>query len=327
MKMFTLIVALLGFAAAPSMASPAEEAAELKTAGGTLHGTLLVPESTKPIPVVLLIAGSGPTDRNGNSVALPGSNNSLKMLAEGLAAKGIASLRFDKRGIAGSRDAGAAEKDLRFDMYVDDAAAWAGQLKKDHRFSSVTIVGHSEGALIGTVAAQRGAAAAFVSIAGVSRAADVVLRGQLAGKLPPDLQEISERTLTVLKSGKTVDDTPQSLAVLYRPSVQPYLISWFRYDPIAELKKVKIPILIVQGTTDIQVAVDDARAFAAARPDARLEIIDGMNHVMKIVDADTNKQIASYSDPALPIAPHLVEVIAAFVAGKSPNPRPERVVP
>jgi pimeloyl-ACP methyl ester carboxylesterase len=316
-KTLALIVALLGFVAAPSVASPAEETAELKTAGGTVHGTLLVPESAKPIPVVLLIAGSGPTDRNGNSILLPGPNNSLKMLAEGLAGKGIASLRFDKRGIAESKAAGAAEKDLRFDMYVDDAAAWAAQLKKDKRFSSVTIAGHSEGALIGTVAAQRGAASAFVSIAGVSRAADAVLRGQLAGKLPPDLQEVSERALIALKSGKTVDDVPQSLAILYRPSVQPYLISWFQYDPIAEIKKVKVPILIVQGTTDLQVFVDDARALAAARPDARLEIIDGMNHVMKIVDADMSKQVASYSDPALPIAPRVVDAIAGFVNQKA----------
>ncbi len=317
MKTFPLIALLVVWCSAAAIASPAEEAAELKTITGTLHGTLLIPESTKAMPVALLIAGSGPTDRNGNSLLLPGQNNSLKMLAEGLAAKGIASLRFDKRGIAESKGAGAAEKDLRFDMYVDDAAAWAGQLKKDQRFSSVTIVGHSEGALIGTMAAQRGAVAAFVSIAGLSRPADAVLRAQLAGKLPPDLQEISERTLTALKSGKTVDDTPQSLAVLYRPSVQPYLISWFRYDPVAEIKKLKIPVLIVQGTTDIQVAVDDARSLAAAKPEARLEIIDGMNHVMKIVDADRNKQVASYSDPALPIAPHLVEVVATFVARKN----------
>jgi uncharacterized protein len=313
MKKLALVIALIGFASARLIAAPAEEPAELKTAGGTVLGTLLVPESAKPIPVVLLIAGSGPTDRNGNSILLPGANNSLKMLAEGLAGKGIASLRFDKRGIAASKAAVAAEKDLRFDMYVDDAAAWAEQLKKDKRFSSVTIAGHSEGALIGTVAAQRGAATAFVSIAGLSRAADIVLRAQLAGKLAPDLQEVSERTLVALKGGKTVDDTPASLAILYRPSVQPYLISWFRYDPIAEIRKVKVPILIVQGTTDLQVMVEDARALAAARPDAKLEIIDGMNHVLKMVVADLNKQVASYSDPALPIAPRVVEAIAAFV--------------
>ncbi len=312
MKTFALIT-LLGFGAATAIALPAEEPAELKTATGTLHGTLIVPESKKPIPVVLLIAGSGPTDRNGNSRILPGSNNSLKMLAEGLAAKGIASLRYDKRGIADSKDAGATEKDLRFDMYVDDAAAWAAQLKKDSRFSGVTIAGHSEGALIGAVAVQRGAASAFVSISGVSRTADLVLKGQLAGKLPPDLQESSDKTLQALKNGKTVDDTPAALAVLYRPSVQPYLISWFRYDPVAEIKKVKAPVLIIQGTTDIQVSVDDARALAAARPDATLEIVEGMNHVLKMVDADEKKQKLSYGDPALPIASRVVETISGFV--------------
>ena len=322
MKTLALIVALVGSCVLPSIAAPAEEPAELKTAGGTLYGTLLVPDSPRRVPAVLLIAGSGPTDRNGNSTLLPGPNNSLKLLAEGLAARGIASLRFDKRGIAASKEAGLSEKDVRFDTFVDDAAAWAARLHEDLRFTSVTIVGHSEGALIGALASQRGAAVSFVSIAGVSRTADVVLRGQLAGKLPPDLLEISERTLTALKSGKTVDDVPPPLAALYRPSVQPYLVSWFRYDPIVELKKLTIPVLIVQGSTDIQVAVDDARALAAAKPDARLEIIDGMNHVLKIVDADAGRQMASYSDPALPLSTRLVEVIAAFVSVTSANSRP-----
>lgn len=312
--MKTLAILFLALLAAPAIvAAPAEEAAQLKTPTGTLHGTLLIPASAKPMPVVLLIAGSGPTDRDGNSLALPGANNSLKLLAEALAAKGIATLRYDKRGIAASREAMTAEKDLRFDMYVDDAAGWAEQLKKDPRCSKVIIAGHSEGALLGLIAAQRGAAAGYASIAGVGSPADVILRKQLAGKLPPDLAAVSEKVLTALKSGKTIDDVPPALFSLYRPSVQPYLISWFRYDPSAEIRKLKIPILIVQGTTDIQVSVDDAHALAAARPDAKLEIIEGMNHVLKMVDADRQKQIASYSDPALPVAPRLVESIAAFV--------------
>jgi fermentation-respiration switch protein FrsA (DUF1100 family) len=115
-----------------------------------------------------------------------------------------------------------------------------------------------------------------------------------------------------LKSGKTVDDVPQSLSMLYRPSVQPYLISWFRYDPAAEIAKLTIPVLIVQGTTDIQVMVDDARALAAAKPDAKLEIIEGMNHVLKMV-GDSSRQIGSYSDPTLPVASRLVEVIVGFI--------------
>ena len=317
MKRFALIT-LLGLSAVAAIAAaPAEEPAELKTATGTLHGTLLIPETTKPLAVVLLIAGSGPTDRNGNNPILPGANNSLKMLAEGLAAKGIATLRYDKRGIAESKAAGPAEKDLRFDMYVDDAAAWAAQLKKDPRFSSVTIAGHSEGALLGTVAAQRGAASGLVSISGVARPADEVLRGQLAGKLPPELLEGSEKTLKSLKNGKTVDDAPAALAALYRPSVQPYLISWFRYDPAAEIKKVKVPVLILQGTTDLQVPVDDARTLASAKPEATLVIVEGMNHVLKMADGDQAKQMAAYSDPSLPIANRVVEAIAAFVAKNS----------
>ena len=294
-------------------------ATQLKTANGPLHGTLLVPAAAKPMPVVLLISGSGPTDRDGNSVTLPGKNDSLKMLAEGLAAKGIASLRYDKRGIGESRNVGPEEKDLRFEMYVDDAAAWATKLKRDRRFSRVVIVGHSEGALIGTIAAQRGEAAAHVSIAGVGRPADIVLRMQLSGRLPPDLRGISDRTLDALKSGKTVDDLPQSLFVLYRPSVQPYLISWFRYDPVEEVKKLTIPVLIVQGTTDIQVSLDDARALAGAKPDTKLELIDGMNHVLKMVP-DSSQQLASYSDPSLPVAPRLIDVIAGFVADHAARP-------
>lgn len=311
--MKTLAIGALMSIVAFSVAPAAEEPEELKTASGTIYGTLLTPDTTARVPVVLIIAGSGPTDRNGNNPMLPGANNSLKMLAEGLASNGIASLRFDKRGIGASKAAMVAEKDLRFDNYVDDAAAWVAKLTSDRRFSRVVIAGHSEGALIGTIVAQKGAAAALVVIAGVSRPADVVLRGQLAGKLPPDLADASEKILAALKGGRTVDDVPKPLFALYRPSVQPYLISWFHYDPAAELAKVRVPVLIIQGTTDIQVSVDDARALAAAQPHARLDIIDGMNHVLKTASGDASKQMASYGDPNLPLASGLVDVIAQFV--------------
>jgi hypothetical protein len=291
-------------------------AATLKTPMGTLQGSLLLPKgatAAKPVPVVLIIAGSGPTDRDGNNSVIPGKNDSLKMLAEGLAAKGIASLRYDKRGIAGSQGVGPGENDLRFDMYVDDAAAWAAKLKADKRFSRVFIAGHSEGSLIGAIAAQRGKADGYVSIAGLGRPADVVIRMQLMGQLSPDLRGFSDKALSSLKAGKTVDDVPPALAVLYRPSVQGYLISWFHYEPVEEIKKLTIPVLVVQGTTDIQVTVDDARALAAAKSGSKLELIEGMNHVMKLV-SDPGRQVASYGDPSLPVAPHLVDVIAGFVS-------------
>ncbi len=296
-----------------AITTTAEESIQLKTPTGSIYGTLVAPQTAKPVPAVLLIAGSGPTDRNGNTSLLAGQNNSLKLLAEALAARNIASLRYDKRGIGESKAAGASEKDLRFDTYVDDAVAWANQLSKDARFTGVVIAGHSEGALIGTIAAQKAPVIGFVSIAGLGQPADAVLRRQLAGKLPPDLAAFNDKALTALKSGKTVDDVPPALLMLYRPSVQPYLISWLRFDPVAEIAKVKVPVLIVQGTTDIQVTVDDARALAAAKAGSKPEIVDGMNHVLKMVPADREKQIASYGDPSLAIAPRLVDAIAAFV--------------
>src|SRR5690606_11236335 len=124
------------------------------------------PAGGAPSPVVLIIAGSGPTDRDGNSPLLPGQNNSLRLLAEGLAQRGIATLRYDKRGIAESANAELREADLRFNTYVDDAAALLSRLHDDARFSRVSVVGHSEGALIAVMAAQKAAVDAIVSIAG-----------------------------------------------------------------------------------------------------------------------------------------------------------------
>jgi pimeloyl-ACP methyl ester carboxylesterase len=156
-----------------------EEAVDIATPGGSVYGSLLLPPGAGPHPVALIIAGSGPTDRNGNSPLLPGQNNSLRLLAEGLAERGIASVRYDKRGIAASAASAPREIDLRFDTYVDDAVAWIRKLQADPRFSSVSVVGHSEGSLIGMRAAGLTNATAFVSIAGIARRAPDVLRDQL----------------------------------------------------------------------------------------------------------------------------------------------------
>jgi pimeloyl-ACP methyl ester carboxylesterase len=244
---------------------------------------------------------------------MPGANNGLRQLAEALAAKGIASLRYDKRGIAASRAAGQQESDMRFDFLIDDAVGWARQLRADRRFSTVTIVGHSEGALIGTIAAHRAEASGFVSIAGAGRPAADILREQLGRQLPPTLLAGAETTIATLQAGRTVESPPPELAALFRPSVQPYLISWFRYDPAAELARLRVPVLIVQGTTDVQVPVDDAKRLAAAAPEATLLIIDGMNHVLKSVGTDPAAQRASYGDPTLPVVPELVDAVAGLV--------------
>jgi pimeloyl-ACP methyl ester carboxylesterase len=309
-----IVIALLASSALaqqPSAPPPAISAAPVDT---SIHSTLLLPsDTTRVMPVVLLIAGSGPTDRDGNSSMLPGKNNSLRMLAEGLAMNGIASLRYDKRGIGESAKAMVSEADLRFETYIDDAAAFCEQLRADKRFSSVVIAGHSEGSLIGMVAAKKCSASGFISIAGIGRPAAEILRIQLAGKLPPALATQSDAILKDLEEGKTTEKPPVELLALYRPSVQPYLISWFRYNPAKSIAALSVPVMIIQGTTDIQVSVDDAKRLAAANSRAKLLIVEGMNHVLKSVSSDKAKQAASYSDPTLMLAPDLLMNIVDFV--------------
>ena len=290
-----------------------EEPTTLTTTTGVIHGTIDLPSGAGPFPIALIIAGSGPTDRDGNSAMLAGKNNSLKMLAHSLATANIASLRFDKRGIAASAAAGPKEADLRFDNYVDDTVSWVEQLRHDKRFSTVTIIGHSEGALIGAIAAARTHPNAFISVAGVGRSAGLVLREQINGKLPAQLFQSNEKILRELEAGRTTEDVPPALKSLYRASVQPYLISWFKYNPAEIVASIKEPILICQGTTDIQVALEEAEALKKNAPAAQLVIIVGMNHVLKTVPADPVKQTASYTDSALPINPELMKNIIEFV--------------
>jgi pimeloyl-ACP methyl ester carboxylesterase len=302
--------------AAQAMAAPApasDQAMTLETASGAIHGSLRLPAGADKALVVLIVAGSGPTDRDGNSAMLPGHNDSLKMLADALAQAGLASVRYDKRGIGASRGAMLDEAQLRFDTYVEDAAAWISKLKADPRFSSVAVIGHSEGALIGMLAAERAGASAYVSLAGVAEGPGAVLRKQLAGKLPPPLASDNERILASLEQGKTVAEVPPALMAFYRPSVQPYMISWMKYVPSEHIARLRMPVLIVQGTTDIQVGVEQAQALKAARPDAQLAIIPGMNHVLKEVAADAPNPVASYGDPSLPLHPQLMSAIAGFL--------------
>jgi uncharacterized protein len=302
-------LAILLWAALPVMA----EEVSLKTPTGTIYGTLLLPSRT-PAPVAVIIAGSGPTDRNGNSAILPGPNNSLKMVAEALAANGVGSLRYDKRGVAASVAAGPIESELRFDMLVDDAAAWATMLSKDPRVSSVSFVGHSEGSLIALIAAQRVAVRTVVSLSGAGRKAGDVILAQLEGQLPQDLMQTSRDIVASLNEGKTVATVPTALYAIFRPSVQPYLISWFRYDPAAEVAKLDVPVLVVQGATDLQVLELDARLLASAGRRTSLVIIPGMNHILKDVGGDAASQAASYSDPNLPVDADLVHAVVQFLS-------------
>jgi pimeloyl-ACP methyl ester carboxylesterase len=182
---------------------------------------------------------------------LPGApNDSLKLLAHGLAAHGIASLRVDKRGIGGSRAAGMREEDLRFGTYVDDAASWLKLLRRESRVSRMAPIGHSEGALVVTLVAQQTDVAGLILIAGASEpAARLIERQFSAADVPASLRDASRRIAASLEKGEPVPDIPPELVALYRPSVQNYLMSWFPLDPAEELAKITCPVLIVQERT------------------------------------------------------------------------------
>lgn len=299
-----------GFAQATVLQRPIT----LDTGTGELFGSLLLPKSDDPVPVVLIISGSGPTDRDGNNVD-GGRNDSLKRLAWVLAKHNIASVRYDKRGVAASLAATPDERNLTVEAYVADAEAWGQKLKTDPRFGKLIVLGHSEGALIASLAAPGIDADAVISVSGSARPVDQVIREQLGNRLPPPLMLRSNELLDSLKAGKPDDNVPPPLQAIFRPSVQPYLISLFRQDPAAAFAKLKMPALIIQGSNDIQVGVNDARLLKAAKPDAELALIEGMNHVMRIVPNDVKRQMASYKDPQLPLAAELGTRILGFIDG------------
>lgn len=283
-----------------------------------LHGTLLAPGSGPKGPAVLIIAGSGPTDRDGNN-PLGVSAGTYKLLAEGLAARGLTTLRFDKRGVAESAGAGGREEDLRFETLADDAKAWAVRLKAETGAPCVWLLGHSEGALIAEVAARDNPeVCGLILVSGAGRKAGDLLREQLSGPaLPEPLRAPALEAITELEAGRAVQ-APPALAALFRTSVQPYIISWFRHDPAELLRAYPRPILILQGTTDLQTSPADAQRLSEANPKARLVMLDGVNHVLKSAPLDRAANLATYADPNPPLAPGVVEAVAGFVAGRQP---------
>jgi uncharacterized protein len=288
-----------------------EEPVALKLKEGHLEGTLVYPESKGKHTVVLIIAGSGATDRDGNQ----GDNepNSLKYISDVLLQHGIASLRFDKRGVGQSTGAGD-ESEMRLEDMVADVKGWINLLAKDKRFNRIIIAGHSEGSLIGMLAGKKNRKVkAFVSIAGAGRPADEVIREQLS-QLPENMKVILFPMMDALKRGDTIGNVPPIYYALLRPSVQPYLISWFRYDPAKEIAALKIPVLILQGGTDLQVSETDGRLLSSACPRAKYLVIPDMNHVLKVcTETDKKKQKNYYTDASYALHPGLGEALCEFI--------------
>ena len=272
-----------------------------------VQGTLLSPKGENQPPLAILIAGSGPTDRDGNQAQF--KNNSLKYLAEGLAQKGIATFRYDKRVIAQINNATVQEEKMTFEDEVNDALLVVNHFKD--KYKKIILIGHSEGALVGLLVTQKVVVSKFVSISGAGNSSAILIEEQI-GKNAPQLKEESQKIISQLRKGELVENISPYLAPVFRKSVQPYLISWFKYEPAKEIAKLQIPILIVQGTNDLQVEDKEAQLLKEAQPKAQLLLIEGMNHVLKKVKTLEENQL-SYLNPDLPISGELVEGIASFI--------------
>jgi len=287
---------------------------KIDTDDGQLAGEMLIPPHTgRKIPVALIIAGSGPTDRNGNNI-IGVKAQPYKMLAEALAKNGIATLRYDKRYVGESIGFKKKLDSLRFEDLVGDAEACIKKLKVDSNFSTVTVIGHSEGALIGTIAARKEKADGFVSLAGVGENAVSVLKRQLSTSLPPQSMATVTSWLDSLRKGYRVTVPANSpVSSLFLPTVQTYMTSWFQYDPAHEIAKLKMPVLIIQGLTDLQVTRQDAEKLKAAAPKASLVLIDSMNHVLKDAPAERSQNMAAYTNEQLPLDKELIRTIVEFI--------------
>ncbi len=309
-RRWLVLAAAALFVIASTAVSVQETMSEEPWSHGGIAGTLARPaKGPARGPAVLLLAGSGGSPRDG-------SFGTLRQIAEGLAAAGIRSLRYDKRGVGESRALVTREDDLTFDLYVDDAAAAARELAGRSEVSSVVIAGHSEGALLAILAAAKVPAAGIVSLAGTGRKLDAVLREQLQNiPAPEPLRSEAFQILDRLAAGERVSEVPRPHWPLFRPSVQPFLLSVFAVDPGAALARVTVPVLVVSAGRDLQVTRADFDLLTKAKPNARTLVLPDANHVFKLAPADLSNreaQLKSY-DPAAPLVPALVPALIDFV--------------
>lgn len=296
--------------------APARQPVELTAPGplDLLHGTLL--PAGEGAPLVLIVPGSGPTDRDGNSPAGIRAN-SYRLLAEALSARGIATLRIDKRGLFASAGAIADPNRVTVADYAADARAWISAARVATGAHCVWLAGHSEGGLIALATGEGEGVCGFILLATPGRRLDMLIRDQIhASTADAGLLADADSALAALAAGRHVDVAGMApgLAQLFNPAVQDYLIDLFHYDPAALAARSTGPMLVVQGLSDVQVTADDARALASARPDTRLVLLPGVNHVLKQVgDADRAANIRSYADRAMPVDGGVVDAIATFV--------------
>ncbi len=281
--------------------------------GGRLRGTLALPKdgAAKP-PVVILLAGAGNADRDNNNYAVPGRNDGFRQLAAALAAGGVASCRYDKRGTGESAYLVPSEDRLVFADFVDDAAACVRSIRATGRFGRVYLFGYAEGALVAAAAAAREKVDGVVAVCASGRGIKRVIEDESAD-VPDEYRKEMAAIFSELGAGRYVETVSPYLARFFRRSFQPYLASWLRFEPVAAFRAVPCPVVFLWGERDVQVGPADFVPLQEAMPDSRVVMVEGMNHVMKAVSIDLEENYAAFGDPDFPLAPKLVEETLAFI--------------
>jgi pimeloyl-ACP methyl ester carboxylesterase len=271
-----------------------------------VDGTLLTPNAINDVPLVILIAGSGPTDRNGNQSFM--KNDMLKKLAESLGKNGIASFRYDKRIVKQIRNK-TINKNIKFDDFVTDAKSVISYFKP--KFETIVVAGHSQGSLVGLLALEDGISG-FISLAGAGKTIDQILIEQIS-KTAPMFLEDSKRVLAVLKEGETTEDFPAALASIFNLDIQPFMSNWLQYNPSEIIKNHNIPSLIINGDKDLQVSVDEANLLYDAAQNGALLIVENMNHILVKIEGDKLENMKSYNDVKLEIAQEIETRMVNFI--------------
>jgi pimeloyl-ACP methyl ester carboxylesterase len=307
MRAYAMIHALVALTLGCGLAvSACAEESNMKV--GAIDAVLTIPAGIERPPVALLIAGSGSIDHDGNGPHIKPAT--LKKLSEQLIARGIATLRYDKRGAGGWKPEFGRPEDFRFKDYVDDAVALVTYLREGGKFSRVVLAGHSEGGLVAILTAQRVPVDRLVLLTTAARRQGDLLKAQLEKKLSPEMFAAIAKAIDAIMAGQIVDPPPPGLSI--PPSMQPGIASAFTEDPIDPLKKIVTPTLIVGGGRDRQIARLDFMALSTAAPAAKTLWLPEMNHVLNDV-ADDADDLAAYSQSDRPLDADLIEAVAAFI--------------
>ena len=284
---------------------------KVEVKGGYLYGNLLEPRDNSKNTIVIITAGSGPTDRDGNSLILKGRNDSLKSLAYGLKDKGIASFRYDQRP-SGKSYKSLTNKNVKFDFLVEDLVECIKYIKANKDYDKIYLIGHSQGALISVLAAQKEEVDGVVTIAGAVRPIDMILLDQVK-RQDKELANILEEELSKIRAGMESTSGNKEIKQLLNGENGEFLRRWMEYDPVVEIKKLDIPVYFIYGTSDLQVSPIELDYLDDIIKGSNYKILENMNHVLKVSPEDDKENLKRYSFPGYPLHPELISSIEEFI--------------